>query len=58
MKKALDKIQHHKLKRQQYDSHCWSVPVYGQRLQMAPDPDESDLLDKKATKLILLPEEN
>ena len=50
VRKALDRVEHANPKRPQYAPHCWSVPAYGKRLQMAPDPDERDLLDKKATK--------
>ena len=39
-------------KRPQYASHHWTVPAHGKRLQMAPDPDESNLLDNKGTKRI------
>ena len=52
VKKVLDRLKHPKPKRPQYAPHCWTVPAYGKRLQMAPDPDDSDLLDKKATKII------
>ena len=52
MRKALDRFQHPNPKRPQYAPHCWSVPAYGKILQMAPDPNESNLLDKKSTKRI------
>ena len=52
MRKVLDRLQHPNPKRPQYVPHCWSVPAYGKRLQMAPDPDEIDILDKKASKRI------
>ena len=45
-------IQHPKPKRSQYAPHFCSVPANGKRLQMAPYPDESNLLGKKATKRI------
>ena len=52
VRKAMDRLQHLNPKRPQYAPHQWSVPAYGKRLQMAPDPDESDLLKKKSTKRI------
>ena len=52
VKKALDRLQHPKPKIPQYVPHLWRVPTYGIRLQMAPDPDNRELLDKKATKII------
>ena len=52
VRKSLDRLQHPKSKRSQYAPHWWSVPAYGKRLQMAPDPDESDILDKNDTKII------
>ena len=48
--KAMDRLQHPKTQRHQYAPHRLSVPAYGKRLQMAPDPDNIDLIDKKATK--------
>ena len=50
--KALYRLQHTKRKRPQYALHRWSVPAYEKRLQMAPYPGESNLLDKKITKRI------
>ena len=52
MKKALDILQHTNPKQPQYAPHCWTVPVYGKRPQMAPDPDNSDIIDNKYTKRI------
>ena len=52
VRKALDSLQHPKRKIPQYAPHCWSVPDYGKRLQIAPYLDESGILDKKATKRI------
>ena len=52
VRKALDRLQHPKPKRPQYVPHLWSVPAYEKRLQIAPDLDESDILDKKATRII------
>ena len=46
VRKALDRLQRPNPKRTQYAPHLWPVPVYEKRLQMEPDPDESDLLDK------------
>ena len=50
--KVLNRLQHPKPKRPQYAPHFWSVPAYGKRLQMAPDPDKRNIFDKKATKRI------
>ena len=52
VRKVLDRIQHPKPKIPQYAPHCWSVPAYEKILQMAPDPDKSNLLDKNSTKRI------
>ena len=52
MRKALDRLQHPKPRRLQYEPHCWSVPTYGKSLQMTPYPDESDIIDKKSNKII------
>ena len=48
----LDKLQYSKPKNPQYYPHLWSVPAYGKRLQMAPDPYESDILDEIVNKII------
>ena len=47
VRKAMDKTQHPKTKIPQYAPHSWSVPAFGKILQMAPDPDEIDLIEKK-----------
>ena len=52
MEKVLDRLQHPKPKRPKYAPHHWTVPSCGKGLQMAPDPDDSDLLENKATKII------
>ena len=52
MKNALDRLQHNKPKRPQYAPHRWTVTTYGKILQMAPDSDNGDLLNKKVTKII------
>ena len=39
-------------KKPQYAPHRWTAPAYGQRPQMAPDPDSSELLDHKGIKFI------
>ena len=52
MKKALDRLHNPNTKGPQYVPHRWSVPDYGKILQMASDPDEINLLDKKSTKII------
>ena len=51
-KKALDRLQHFKPKRSQYNPHFCSVPTYGTRPEMFPDPYNSNIIDKKATKRI------
>ena len=51
-KKALDRLQHPKPKRPQYAPHLWTVPVYVKTIYMAPDPENSDILDKISTKRI------
>ena len=48
----MDSLQHTKPKIPQHAPHRWSVPAYIKIIQMAPDPDESDLLDKNSTKII------
>ena len=52
VKKALDRIQHPRPNRPQYAPHRWTVPSYEKILQMAPDPDDSKIIDKKSTKII------
>ena len=51
-RKSLDRLQHPNPERPQYAPHRWSVPAYGKRLQMAPYPDEKNILDKKSTNRI------
>ena len=52
MRKLLDRLQQHKLKRPQYAPHRWSVPAYGKRLQMTPYLYESNIIHKNATNRI------
>jgi hypothetical protein len=40
IKDVLHKFQHPMPKRPQYAPHIWTVPVYGQRIQYAPLPDD------------------
>ena len=47
--KVLERFQHPKPKHPQYYLHLWSVPAHRKILQMAPAPDESDIIDKKNT---------
>ena len=54
VRKALDRLQHPKPQIPQYAPHRWSAPAYGKRLQMVPNTDERNILDKNATKIILL----
>ena len=50
--KALTRLNHPAPKKPQYAPHRWTTPAYGQQLQMAPDPESSELLDKKVIKFI------
>ena len=50
--KALQKLQHTFPKRPQYAPHKWTVPIYGQNRQYAPDPDTSALLPQKDIKRV------
>ena len=52
VRKALDRLQHPNPKIPKYAPHCWSVPAYRKRIQMAPDPDKINLFDKNPTKRI------
>ena len=52
VKKALDRLQHHKSKRPKYAQNRWTFSTYGKILQMAPDTYDRELLDKKSTKII------
>ena len=47
VRKVLDRLQHPNPKRPQYAAHCWSVPAYGKILQITPDTDKSNILEKK-----------
>ena len=48
--KALYRLQHPIPNRPQYVPHRWTFPSYRKRLQMAPNPDDSELIDKIFTK--------
>ena len=50
--KALTHLNHTTPRKPQYAPHRWNAPAYGQQLQMAPDPDSSELLDQQGTKFI------
>ena len=50
--KALARLNHPALKKPQYAPHRSTAPAYGQRPQMAPDPDSSELLDQRGIKFI------
>ena len=39
-------------KRPQYSPHRLTVTEYGKRLQMVPDPDKSNIIDKKVKNII------
>lgn len=49
VEKKLQKFQHPMPNKPQYAPHPWIKPSYGQKLQYAPPPDDSDKLDKKGT---------
>ena len=51
-KKALDRLQHPNPKIPQYAPNLWTVHTYEKIPQVAPDPDEINLLNKKSTKRI------
>ena len=48
--KVLEWLQHPKKKLPQYAPHIWTVPAYDKQIQMATDPGESKMLDKKVTR--------
>ena len=50
--KALTRLNHPAPKKPQYSPHRWTAPSYGQRLQMAPDPDSSELLNQQGIQFI------
>ena len=50
--KALTRLNHTAPKKPQYSPHRWTAPAYGKRLQMAPDPNSSELLDQNGIKFI------
>ena len=50
--KAMIRLNHPAPKKPQYAPHKWTAPAYGQRLQMAPYPDSSELLDQQGINFI------
>ena len=50
--KALHKFQHSPPPKPQYAPHKWTKPAYGSKTQYAPEPDRTDRLDAKGTRLI------
>ena len=50
--KALTRLNHPTPKKPQYTPHRWTAPAYEKRLQMAPDPNSSELLDQNGIKFI------
>ena len=50
--KDMIRLNHPAPKKPQYASHKWTAPTYGQRLQMAPEPDSSEFLDLQGIKFI------
>ena len=52
VKKPMDRLQHLRPKIPQYAPHHWRIPRYGKILQMAPYPDNSELLDNKSINII------
>jgi hypothetical protein len=47
IKDALHKYEHPMPNSPQYVPHNWTVPVYGQRIQYAPLPDDSPMFTPK-----------
>ena len=52
VRKVLDRFRYVHTKIPQHAPHLWSVPAYGKRPQMAPDPEKRNILDKKDTKRV------
>ena len=50
VKKALDRLQHPKPKISQHAPHLWTVPTHEKIPQIAPDPYDNYILDKKPTE--------
>ena len=50
--KDMIRLNHPAPKKPKYTPHRWTDPAYGKRLQMAPDPDSSELLDQQDTMFI------
>ena len=50
--KALYQLHNPKPKLPHYVPNRWKVPAYVKSLHMAPDIDESDLIEDKSTKII------
>ena len=50
--KTLDRYQHKRPRNPVYSPHKYNPPEYGKRLQMAADPDISEKLDIKNTRII------
>ena len=48
----LKKFNHPIYKTPQHAPHKWSTPAYSQKVQYAPEPDDTKNLDKKGTTLI------
>ena len=52
IEKVLQRYQHKIPQKPVYTPHTYTAPKYGQRLQMAPDPDTTNTLDLKQTRTI------
>ena len=50
--KDLTRLNHPAPNKPQYAPHRWTAPSFGQRLQMASDPDSRKLLNQKGIKFI------
>ena len=48
--KAMIRLNHPASNKLQYAPYKWNSPAYGKRLQMAPDPDYSELLNRQGIK--------
>ena len=50
--KKLQNFQHPTPTKPQYAPHVWNKPAYGKQTQYAPEPDRTNFLDAKRTKLV------
>jgi hypothetical protein len=52
IKRALQRFSHPKPSRPQHSPHVWQKPSYGVKIQYAPDPDTSPVLDAANSKRV------